>query len=123
MAASSGSKPGGHGYPRTARVNEVLREVVADALERLSDAEDALELLTVTGVSCSADLRTATVYLASMSEAAAEVLEERRVQLQREVASQVRLKRTPRLSFVVDPAVVHGAVVDDALRRIAHPDQ
>jgi ribosome-binding factor A len=121
--AASGSKQGAHGYPRTARVNEVLREIVADAIERLSDAEDALELLTVTGVECTADLRTATVFLSSMSDEAAEVLEDRRVQLQREVASQVRLKRTPRLTFTVDPAVVHGAVVDDALRRLAQPDQ
>ena len=119
MATASGSRGGTHGYPRVARVNEVLREVVADALERLADAEDALGMLTVTGVDCAQDFRTAVVYLASLSEEAADVLDERRVQLQREVASQVRLKRTPRLSFMVDPAVVHGAVVDDALRRLA----
>ena len=40
-------------YPRVARINEVLREVVAEAIERLCDKEDALELLTVTGVECS----------------------------------------------------------------------
>jgi ribosome-binding factor A len=103
-------------------VNEVLREVVADALERMSDTDDGLGLVTVTGVECSADLRTATVYLSSLSEAAAEVLEEHRGELQREVATQVRLKRTPKLAFAVDPAVVHGAIVDDALRRLAQPE-
>lgn len=108
-------------YPRVARVNEVLREVVADAIERLRDKEDALELLTVTGVECTTDLRQATVYLSSLSEEAADVLEERRGQLQHLVASQVRMKRTPRLTFVVDPAVVHGASVEDALRRLSPP--
>jgi ribosome-binding factor A len=103
-------------------VNEVLREVVADALERLSDTEDEVGLLTVTGVACSTDLRTAVVYLSSMSDAAAEVLEAHRTQLQGEVASQVRLKRTPRLTFTIDPAVVHGAMVDDTLRRLAPPE-
>ncbi len=115
-------KGGAHGYPRVARVNEVLREVVADSLERLADKEESLGLLTVTGVECATDLRTAVVYLASLSDAAAGVLEERRGHLQHEVAAQVRLKRTPRLSFAVDPGVVHGAIVDDALRRIAHPE-
>jgi len=62
------------------------------------------------------------VYLSSLSEPAAVVLEEHRAQLQREVASQVRLKRTPKLSFMVDPAVVHGERVDDALRRLARPE-
>ncbi len=112
---------GAQRYPRVARVNEVLREVVADALERLADKEDALELLTVTGVECTSDLRSATVYLSSLSEEAAAVLEERRGQLQHLVATQVRLKRTPKLAFVVDPAVVHGRGVEEALRRITPP--
>ena len=111
-----------HGYPRVARVNEVLREVVADALERLSDTDDELGLITVTGVECSTDLRSAVVYLSSLPEPAALALEEHRGQLQHEVATQVRLKRTPKLSFSIDPAVVHGAKVDDALRRLAREE-
>lgn len=122
MCAAAAEGRGGHGYPRVARVNEVLREVVADALERLSDTDDELGLITVTGVECAADLRTATVYLSSLSEQAAAVLEDHRGQLQHEVATQVRLKRTPKLAFAVDPAVVHGELVDDALRRLARPD-
>jgi ribosome-binding factor A len=100
----------------------VLREVVADALERLSDTDDEVGLLTVTGVECTGDLRSAVVFLASLSETAAVALEEHRGRLQAEVASQVRMKRTPKLSFAVDPAVVHGTMVDDALRRLAPPE-
>ena len=40
----------GRRYPRSARVNEVLREVLAEALERLADADERLALLTITGV-------------------------------------------------------------------------
>jgi ribosome-binding factor A len=123
VCPSHASHGGTHRYPRTARVNEVLREVVADALERLSDHDDEVGLLTVTGVECTSDLRTAVVYLASLSESAALALEAHRVELQGAVASQVRLKRTPKLSFAIDPAVVHGAIVDDALRRLAPPEQ
>ncbi len=40
-------------------------------------------MLTVTSVDTAADMRTAIVYLASLDEAAAVVLEERRGHLQR----------------------------------------
>ena len=40
-------------YPRTARVNELVREVVAEELERIDD--ERLELVTVTGVDVEPD--------------------------------------------------------------------
>ena len=62
----------------------------------------------MTSVDATSDLRHATVFLSSMSEDAAHALEERRAQVQRAVARQTQLKRTPQLAFVVDPGVVNG---------------
>jgi ribosome-binding factor A len=101
----------------------VLREVLADELERLSDADERLRLLTITSVETAPDLRTATVYLSSLGEEAAEALEERRLQLQRSVGRQVRIKHTPRLRFVADPAVSSGAAVEEVLRRLKRPSE
>ena len=92
-------------------------QVLGDALERLRDDDDRLALLTVTGVSIEADLRHATVYMASLPDGALAVLEARRTELQSAIAREVRLKRTPTLSFVADPAVAAGARVEEALRR------
>ncbi len=105
-------------YPRTARVNEVLREVVAEALERLADTDDRLRLLTVTSVDITPDLSRATVYLSSLPAAAVEALAEQRTQLQRTIARQVRMKRTPLLVFESDPAVAHGLRVEEILRNL-----
>ncbi len=105
-------------YPRTARVNQVLREVVAEELERLADVDERLRLLTVTAVDTAPDLRRATVYLSSLPEEAVAALADRRVHLQRALAGQMRLKRTPQLVFVADPAVRSGEQVDQILRRI-----
>ncbi|MHB1485937.1 MAG: ribosome-binding factor A [Acidimicrobiales bacterium] len=102
-------------YPRSARVNELLREVLAEELERVADSDDRLGLLTVTAVSTDPDLRHATVYLASLPEAAAEALEELRVRLQAAIARQARLKRTPLLAFAPDPAIASGRRVEDIL--------
>jgi ribosome-binding factor A len=108
----------GRDYPRALRVNEVLRQVVAEELERLADADERLRLVTVTSVDTSADLRSATVYLGSIDDEAADALEERRGQVQRALGRQVRMKRTPRLSFEADPAVSAGARVEEILRRL-----
>jgi ribosome-binding factor A len=109
---------GGARYARSLRINQVLREVLAEELERLADADERLRLLTITSVDTAPDLRNATVYLSSLAEEAAEALEERRSQLQRIVGRQMRIKRTPRLRFAADPAVLSGAAVEEALRRL-----
>jgi ribosome-binding factor A len=103
-------------YPRTYRLNEVLREVLAEEIEQLADSDT--ELLTVTGVSVEPGLRSAVVWMSSLPEGAEERLEEQRPALQAAIARQTRLKRTPRLSFKVDPAVVTGNAIEDIIRRI-----
>lgn len=108
-------------YPRSARVNEILREVLADHLERLEDLDDRLGMLTITGVECEPDLRHATVFMSSLSEQESEALSAARVRLQSAISHEVRLKRTPQLRFEADPAVASGARVDEILRGLPHP--
>ena len=117
---SSRRQEGAPRYPRTYRLNEMLREVLAEEIERLAERDD--ELLTVTGVTVEPDLRNAVVWLASLSPESSERLEQSRVALQAAVGRQTRLKRTPRLSFRVDPGVLAGSAVEDAIRRI-HTDE
>jgi ribosome-binding factor A len=103
-------------YPRTARVNHVIQEVVADELERIDDSR--LELTTVTGVEVEPDLRHATVWLASLSKTGKKALGQHRVRLQAAIGRQMRLKRTPELHFRADPAVETGQRVEDILRGL-----
>jgi ribosome-binding factor A len=110
-------------YPRSLRVNQVLRQVVADELERLADADERIRMVTVTSVDTAADMRTATVYLASLDNEVAEALEERRAHLQRLISSQVIMKRTPRLTFKADPAIAAGSRVEELLRGLDRDDQ
>lgn len=112
---------GSRQYPRSVRVNEILREVLAESLERMTDLDERLGLLTITAVSCDPDLRHATVWLASLSDEEAEALGELRVRLQAEISRQVRLKRTPQLTFQTDPAIVSGTRVEAILRDLDLP--
>ena len=117
-------------YERTARVNEVVREVLADELERLSDPR--LGLFTVTGVEVTPDLRQATVYYSALIPAEGEAEHERNTavalrqvipQLQAAIGRQVRMKYTPHLVFREDPAIKTGERVDEILRQLHSEDE
>jgi ribosome-binding factor A len=119
MAHSSGGR---HPYPRTARVNQILREIISDELVRISDVDERLGLLTVTGVDTTSDLSQALVFFDSLSTEALAALEERRGQIQASVNAQTRLKRTPKLTFLADPAIASGTAIEEILRRQSHDD-
>ena len=119
MAHSSGKN---HAYPRLARVNQILREVISDELMRISDVDDRFGILTITGVDTTPDLRQAVVFFDSLDAEDRALLDERRAQLQSAVNTQTRLKRTPKLTFMADPAVASGEAVDEILRRRSHDE-
>jgi ribosome-binding factor A len=66
-------------------------------------------------------LRHATVWIGSISEQTAEGLADGRVRLQAAIGRQVRLKRTPLLTFRADPAVESGQRVEEILRGLDDP--
>jgi ribosome-binding factor A len=123
-------------FPRTARVNEVMLEVLADELERMSDPR--LELVTFTGVKVTRDLSYATVYYStlgattagapeSFDEDAASALSKAAAHLRGVVGRQMRIRQVPSLSFELDPGILAGQRIDEILRGIHHegdePDQ
>ncbi len=110
-----------HPYPRTARLNELLHEILADAIERLDDPR--LELVTVMNVEVEPDLRHATVFVdtpvgESRDDEMITALDSHRVVLQGAIARQARVKRTPMLSFRPDPIERSAARVEDVLRHL-----
>ncbi len=114
--------PGPHRYSRLDRVNEALREVLGDELERVDD--ERLDLVTVTGVKVESDLRRAHVWFDTLQppDEVGAALVQHRVQLQAAVARQLRMKRTPELSFSPDPAIAVGTRVEEILRGIRHDE-
>jgi ribosome-binding factor A len=116
-------------YPRTARVNEVMLEVLADELERMSDPR--LELVTLTGVDVTRDLAYATVYYstlaavaadapAGLAENAGDALRAASPRLQGLVGRQMRIRQVPKLTFKADPGIIAGQRIEEILRDIHH---
>lgn len=108
-----------HNVPRTARLNELLREILADELERIDD--DRLELVTITTVDVDQDLNRAIVTYDSLKGEAGDLqilaaLSERRVKLQAAIGRQITARKTPILSFKPDEVIRSAQRIEDILR-------
>lgn len=105
--------------PRMLKVNSTLREVLAEEIERMSDSR--LELVSITSVETSPNLRHAVVYIDVLGDDATDALtalEHASHRLQSVIARQVRMKYTPVLEFAVDPGVTGGERIDAILRSL-----
>ena len=125
------TKHSAHRYPRTARVNEVIIEIVAEELSRLSDPR--LELVTFTGAEASTDLGYATIYYSALdgagqpqteaqAKATSAALHKATPHLRRVVGKQVRWRNTPALTFKVDPSIAAGQRIEEILRDLHEHD-
>lgn len=109
-------------YPRTARLNQLVHEIVAEEIERLDD--ERLGFLTVVGVEVEPDMRRAVVWYTTLDEAEADAdlvdaLEEHRARIQAAIGRQARTKRTPELSFRPDTVIRQAQKIEEILRDIS----
>jgi ribosome-binding factor A len=100
---------------RTDRVNELLRETLSELfLREVKDPRVSHELLSITEVDVSPDLRRAIVYVSHMGTeaeraAALDALGHAAHFLQREMGHRLKLRRVPELTFRFDPSIERGA--------------
>jgi ribosome-binding factor A len=106
------------------RVDEALREVLSEAIQTLKDPR--IGFVTVTGVKTTADLKESTVYVSVLGgeeklRKTLEGLEAARGVLQAKINEQLRLRRTPQLTFEYDPSVERGVRMTKLIDELA-PD-
>jgi ribosome-binding factor A len=110
---------------RMRRVNESVRQVLAETLPELKDPR--IGLVTVTAVETAPDLRHATVYVSVLGSsrkqrASLQGLEAAHGVLQSRLARELRLKRTPLLAFEYDPTVERGVRMTRLIDELAPDD-
>jgi ribosome-binding factor A len=107
------------------RVNAAVREVLAEAVGELRDPR--IGFVTVTEVATSSDLRTARVFVSVLGS------DEKRQKtlaglaaahgvLQARIASELRMKRTPQLTFEYDDSVERGVRMSHLIDELAPDD-
>jgi ribosome-binding factor A len=111
---------------RLRRVNESLRQVLSETIGRLKDPR--IGFVTVTGVETSSDLRYARVFVSVLGTErkraqTIEGLQAAHSVLQAQLAQELRLKRTPQLSFEYDPSVERGVRMTKLIDELAPDDK
>jgi ribosome-binding factor A len=106
------------------RVDESLREVLSEAIQTLKDPR--IGFVTVTGVRTTADLKESTVYVSVLGgedklRKTLQGLEAARGVLQARINDELRLRRTPQLTFEYDPSVERGVRMTKLIDELA-PD-
>ena len=107
------------------RVNESVRQVLSEALPELKDPR--IGFVTVTGVDTSPDLRHARVYVSVLGsekkrKQSLEGLAAAHGVLQSRLARELRMKRTPTLSFEYDPTVEEGVRMSKLIDELVHDE-
>jgi ribosome-binding factor A len=104
---------------RMRRVNEVIREVLAAAIA--TDLKDPrIGFVTITHVETSPDLRSARVYVSVLGgsderERTLAGLRSAHGFLQGRINAELRMKRTPTLSFEYDDSIERGARISELI--------
>jgi ribosome-binding factor A len=107
---------------RMRRVNEALKEVLSDGIGDLKDPR--IGFVTVTAVETASDLRHARVFVSVLGsdtkrERSLAGLAAAHGVLQARIARELRMKRTPQLTFEYDPSVERGVRMTQLIDELA----
>jgi ribosome-binding factor A len=111
---------------RLLKAAEAVRGVVSMAI--LTEVRDPrVKDVTVTGVEMAPDMRSATVFVSVMGNAAREQLALRGLAnaagfLQSRIADRIETRYTPRLRFEVDAGVKHSLEIARVLGEVLPPE-
>lgn len=120
------------GVDRMERVNDLLRDTIAEVVSReLKDPRLDVALLSVTEVRASRDLRNARVYVSVMSEPstsaeaqarnaadAVDALDRAAAFVHRTIRRRLHLKRVPWPTFELDPRIAGSAEIQERIRAL-----
>lgn len=112
---------------RTERINNLIRAEISGLLQQQVNDPRLINFISVTKVSTSNDLKHAKVYVSTLGN---EISKEEVLQgftaatgfLRRELASRLRLRYIPELSFHLDTSIEHGAQVLQLIEQAISED-
>jgi ribosome-binding factor A len=114
---------------RLQRLNVLIREEISDLIRRELRDPRLAEIVTLTRVSTSPDLRTATVYVSVMGDEEKKsgtmlALTRAAPFIRRQLISRLSIRRTPDIEFELDESMEKAAHILDLMKQLppAGPD-
>lgn len=114
---------------RQLKVGEELRHVISATLQRGGFDDPALMdsgLITVTEARIAPDLKNATVFVMPLGgynlETIVDALNDQSFYFQREIARQMKMKFTPRLTFKADESFGEAVKIERIIKQIHDED-
>ena len=115
---------------RLQRLNVLLREEVSELIRRELRDPRLAEIVTLTRVSTSPDLATATVYVSVMGDAeeksgTMQALTRAAPFIRHQLIRRLNIRRTPDITFTLDESMEEAAHLLDLMKRLppARPDE
>ena len=110
---------------RTDRVSALLKMALAELLLR-GVKDPRVQMVTVTGVEMSPDLKHARVFVSALGDEAARArslagLASARTYLQSQAGRRVGLRYTPELRFELDPSIEYAVHISELLKEVLPP--
>lgn len=117
--------PNGSQGRRLQRLNDQIRDELADLLAREAQDPRLQGIISITGVETTPDLSVARIYMSVLGAEEDATATLRHLQraagfFRRELATRLNLRRTPDLEFRHDRSIAAGARIDQLLREINH---
>jgi ribosome-binding factor A len=108
---------------RLQRLNVLLRQEISELILRELRDPRLAEIVTLTRVSTSPDLATATVYVSVMGDADAKAatmaaLTHAAPFIRRQLTSRLTIRRTPDIHFTPDESMAEAAHVLDLMKHL-----
>lgn len=111
---------------RSQRVNSEFQREIAEILSgSLKNREPELKgIVSVTGADVAPDLKTAKIYVSILSTQAEdekrsfEIIKENAGFIRHELASVMRMRTVPELTFILDGSMAYGSHMDELLNSL-----
>ncbi len=113
-------------YPRSERIEGQIQKITAEIL--IKDISDPrLELVIVTAVKLSADLKLATIYISvtggeEREKQAMAAFKSANGFIKRTLAGKLGLKYMPNIRFMIDASINYGQKIESIFRSIREKD-
>ncbi len=112
---------------RQAKINEELAKELAKAVRELKDPRISSSVVSITGVDCAKDLKTANVYFSFFSvkytvKDIKVALKSAAGFLRTHLARTINLRETPLLNFIYDDSIERGNRINAILMDVM-PDK